>query len=276
MSLTFDLYVASPSWAHRVDPRVKLLFVVLGALTMILFSNLLFMAAALTAVHLLAVSAGTPRDRFAWVWRAMLPINVLIPLLWTVFYPEGEVVFRVWVFGFTPLALARGLAVAARLDTIAFICFFWLFTTDQMSIVRSLVKVGMPFEWGLVLAISLRYLPTVYGLYNVVADAQRARALDLSRGNLVTRLKSYLPILVAMLISALRTADKLGTALESRALGLEGVKRTSLHEISFSRVDYLVAVWLVIAFAGAVVLRVLGLFTHPWYPLAQAALGCGF
>jgi len=262
----FDLYVVRRAWAHRIDPRVKLLFVVLGAVTMILFSNLLFMLAALAAMQLLTASAGVPGDRFAWVWRAMLPVNLLIPLLWTVFYPEGEVLFRIWILKFTLLALVRGLGVAARLDTIAFICFLWLFTTDQRSIVRSLVKVGMPFEWGLVLAISLRYLPTVYGLYNVVADAQRARALDLSKGNIIKRLKSYLPIMVAMLISALRTADKLGKALESRALGVEGVKRTSLYELSFSTADYIIVAGLIIAFAGAVVLRVLGAFTHPWYP----------
>ena len=233
---------------------------------MILFSNLLFMLAALVGIQLLIASAGVPRDRFAWVWKAMLPINVLIPLLWTVFYPEGEVLAKVWLLKLTPLALARGLSVAARLDTIAFICFLWLFTTDQMSIVRSLVKVGMPFEWGLVLAISLRYLPTVYGLYSVVADAQRARALQLGKGNIVTRLRSYLPIMAAMLISALRTADNLGKALESRALGVEGVKRTSYREISFSRRDYVIAAGLVTGFVGAVLLRVLGVFTHPWYP----------
>jgi energy-coupling factor transport system permease protein len=265
MSFKFDLYVHRRGWAHRIDPRVKLLFVAVGAVTMILFSNLFFMLVALGVMHALIASAGVPRDRFAWVWKAMLPINFLVPALWTVFYPEGETLFQVWILRFTPLALIRGLGVAVRLDTIAFICFLWLFTTDQMSIVRSLVKIGMPFEWGLVLAISLRYLPTFYGLYNVVADAQRARALDLSKGSFLKRLKSYMPILVAMLISALRTADKLGKALESRALGVQGVKRTSLHEISFSAADYSIAAGLLLAAAGAIALRLLGVFTHPLY-----------
>jgi energy-coupling factor transport system permease protein len=265
MSFRFDLYVDRRGWAHRVDPRVKLLFVVLGAVTMILFSNLFFMLASLLVIHLLIASTGVPRDRFIWVWKAMLPINFLIPPLWTVFYPEGQVLFELWVIEFTPLALVRGLAVAARLDAIAFICFLWLFTTDQRSIVRSLVKIGMPFEWGLVLALSLRYLPTFYGLYNVVSEAQQARALDLSKGNFLQKLKSYMPILVAMLISALRTADKLGKALESRALGVEGVQRTSLHDIAFSRSDYVIAAGLVVAFFGAVALRVLGVFAHPLY-----------
>ena len=268
MSFMFDLYVERKGWAHRVDPRVKLLFVLLGVVSMIFFSNFFFMLAALIAIQLLIASAGVPRDRFAWVWKTMLPINFLIPLLWTVFYPEGDVLFELGLFKFTPVALFRGLGVAARLDTIAFICFLWLFTTDQMSIVRSLVKVGMPFEWGLVLAISLRYIPTFYGLYVVVAEAQQARALDITKGNFFTKLKAYMPIMVAMLISALRTADKLGKALESRALGLEGVERTYLHDIRFVRRDYALCAVLLFAFCGLVLLRVMGVFAHPLYLLS--------
>ncbi len=267
MSFTFDLYVERPGWAHRIDPRVKLLFVLVGVVTMILFSNLLFMLAALIAIQALIGSAGVPRDRVAWVWKTMLPINFLIPLLWTVFYPEGDVLFQLWMLKFTPMALARGVGVAMRLDTIAFICFLWLFTTSQTAIVRSMVKIGMPFEWGLILAISLRYVPTFYGLYTVVAEAQQARALDLTKGNFFQRLRCYLPILVAMVISALRTADRLARALESRALGVNGVERTYLHDIHFTRQDYVLSVGLFLAFCGMVVLRMMGVFTHPLYPI---------
>jgi energy-coupling factor transport system permease protein len=265
VSFRFDLYAERPGWAHRVDPRVKLLFVLTGTVTMILFSNVFFMLAALGVVHWLLVSASVPRARLVWVWKAMLPVNVLIPLLWMVFYPEGDALLEWWIVRVTPLALARGVGVAARLDTIAFICFSWLFTTDQASIVRSLVKLGMPFEWGLVLAISLRYIPTFYGLYAVVAEAQQARALDLTQGNFFRKLRSYLPILVAMVINALRTADKLARALESRALGVEEVQRTYLHDIRFTHRDYVLSGVLLLILCGGIVLRVMGVFVHPFY-----------
>ncbi len=267
MSMAFDVYVERSSWLHRVDPRVKLLFVLLGSLALTLFSNLLFMLAALLAVQALILSARVPRDRLAWVWRAMLPINLLIPALWTLFYPEGSVLLALGPVRLTPVALLRGLGVAARLDSIAFIGFSWLFTTDQRAIVRSLVKIGLPFEWGLVLAISLRYLPAFQGLYSMVVEAQQARALDLTRGGLWRRLRSRLPILVAVMISALRMADRLARSLESRALGVEGVERTYLHDIRLSHRDYALLVALVVGFGGMVGLRLLGWFTHPLYPL---------
>jgi len=174
MSFSFDLYVQRRSWLHAVDPRVKLAFVFLGTVLMLAFKNLFIMLLSLVITHLIISSAGVPGHKVRWVWKTMLPINILIPILWVAFYPEGPtVLFQFWFLKVTALSFLRGIALALRLDAIAFICFTWLFTTDQTSLVRSLVKLGLPFEWGLVLAIGLRYIPTFYGLYTVVSEAQQ-------------------------------------------------------------------------------------------------------
>ncbi len=275
MSFSFDLYVQRRSWLHAVDPRVKLTFVFLGTVLMLTFKNLFIMLLSLVITHLIIFSAAVPGHKVKWVWKTMLPINILIPTLWVIFYPEGPtVLFQFWFLRVTALSVVRGVSLALRLDAIAFICFTWLFTTDQASLVRSLVKLGLPFEWGLVVAIGLRYIPTFYGLYTVVSEAQQARALDLTGGNPSTgsgrrffnRVRSYLPILVAMLISALRTSEKLGRAMESRALGLPGVKRTCLRDIRFRPADYVYTALLVVLFSVLLALRFQsGLGTHPLY-----------
>jgi energy-coupling factor transport system permease protein len=278
MSFSFDLYVPRRSWLHIVDPRVKLAFVFLGVILMLTFKNLFIMLLSLVITHLIISSAGVPGRKVKWVWKTMLPINILIPTLWVIFYPEGPtVLFRFWFLKVTALSVVRGVSLALRLDAIAFICFTWLFTTDQASLVRSLVKLGLPFEWGLVLAIGLRYIPTFYGLYTVISEAQQARALDLTGGSpstalrgsghrFFTRVKSHLPILVAMMISALRTSEKLARAMESRALGLPGVKRTCLRDIHFRPVDYFCTALLIAIFSVLLILRIqFGLGTHPLY-----------
>jgi len=275
MSFSFDLYVQRRSWLHAMDPRVKLAFVFLGTILMLAFKNLFIMLLSLMITHLLIFSAGVPGRKVKWVWKTMLPINILIPTLWVIFYPEGPalsaaegppVLFQFWFLKVTALSVLRGVSLALRLDAIAFICFTWLFTTDQAALVRSLVKLGLPFEWGLVLAIGLRYIPTFYGLYTVVSEAQQARALDLSKGSFFTRVRSYLPILVAMMISALRTSEKLARAMESRALGLSGVKRTCRRDIRFRPADYVYTALLIAVFAFLLTLRFqFGLGTHPLY-----------
>jgi energy-coupling factor transport system permease protein len=267
MSFSFDLYVQGRSWLHTVDPRVKLAFVFLGTVLMLTFKNLFIMLLSLVITHLIIFSADVPGRKVKWVWRTMLPINILIPTLWVAFYPEGPtVLFQFWFLKVTALSVVRGVSLALRLDAIAFICFTWLFTTDQAAQVRSLVKLGLPFEWGLVLAIGLRYIPTFYGLYSAVSEAQQARALDLTKGNFFSRVRSYLPILVAMMISALRTSEQLARAMESRALGLPGVKRTCRRDIRFRPADYAYTAALLALFSVLLTLRLgFGLGTHPLY-----------
>ena len=238
MPFSADLYVERDTWLHRMDPRLKVLYVTLGIVSILLFKSIFFILFALILSQLLVLSARVPKSNLAWVWKQMIPINILIPVLFVLFYPEGPAVLEFWIIRITPLAFVRGLALAFRLDAIAFLVFSWMFTTDQTRIVRSFVKLGLPYNGGLVIAISLRYIPTFYGTYNTVSEAQQARALDLSKGSFFQRLRQYMPILVAMIISALRTADKLAQALESRALGYKGAKRTCYRDIAFRSVDY--------------------------------------
>lgn len=255
MTFSADLYVERNSWIHRMDPRVKVIYVGLGVVAVLLFKNIFVILLALLLSHAPILSAGIPKDRITRVWKRMLPINILIPSLFILFYPEGPILFQLLFLKFTLLAILRGVALALRLDAIAFIVFLWMFTTDQTKIVRSFVRLGLPFNAGLVLAISLRYIPTFYGLFTTVSEAQQARALNLSRGNFFQRLRQYIPILVAMIISALRTADKLAKALESRALGVKGVKRTCLREIAFRPVDYVYLTAVLLGFVAAIYLR---------------------
>ena len=255
MSFNADLYVERNSWLHRMDPRIKVIFVVLGIVTILLFKNVFVVLLALVLSHLLILSARIPMKNIIWVWKRMLPINILIPILFVIFYPEGPVLFQFLFLRVTPLAAIRGLALVLRLDAIAFLVFSWMFTTDQTKIVRSFVKLGLPYNGGLVLALSLRYIPTFYGLFGTVSEAQQARALDLGKGSFAQRLRQYLPILVAMIISALRTADKLGQALESRALGYSGARRTYYHDIAFRPVDYVYLGVILLAFAAVLYAR---------------------
>jgi energy-coupling factor transport system permease protein len=123
--------------------------------------------------------------------------------------------------------------------------------------VRGFLELRMPYEWGLTLALALRYLPIFAGLYSQVRDAQQARGLDMARGGLWARLRALPPVLVAMIITALRNSEHLGWALETRALGVRGVRRTVFRPLRMARTDWLAAGVLAAALLVAVLLRVL-------------------
>ncbi|MFP3896809.1 MAG: energy-coupling factor transporter transmembrane component T family protein [Anaerolineales bacterium] len=250
MSGMYDLYQPGDSWLHHLDPRAKLLFAFCGCLLLLLYRNLWLIMGVLVLIHLALLSAGIEGERLAWVWRITAPTMIMIALLWVVFYPTPDEAFLSWHFLRVGVHnLAEGIAMALRIGALAFALFFWLFSTDQTILVRSLVVLGLPYTWGLILAMALRYIPTMTSNFRMISDAQQARGLDLSARNPVKRARAYMPITVAMLITAFRTAENLSRALQSRALGASP-KRTFLRQLHMRPGDvaFMVGVVLVAIF----------------------------
>jgi len=233
-----DLYISQQGWLHRVDPRIKLLLVIASLVLLLVIKNLFVMLSVLVVVHVVSVSAGIPMHKLLFIWKTLLPVSLLMTLLWIIFNPSGEPIFQLWFIQITPVSIAQGLVLGVRIITLGLIVALWLYTTDQSSIVQSLVKLGIPFEWGLVLALALRYIPFVYEAYRTISDAQQARGLNLSQSKGFRRARAMLPILISLIISSLRASDQIAVALEARGFGARGIRRTSLHELRLHPLDY--------------------------------------
>lgn len=256
MSAGFDLYVSRDSWLNQLDPRTKLAFVGVSFTLLLMSSHLALLAGYLVAVHLLLWVAHVPSDRIRWLWRQMWPLTLLILLLWPLFYPTGEpVLWALWRVRITLPSLLQGLSAALRVNGLAFAVFVLLVSTDQARLVQGLVRLGVPFEWGLALAIALRYLPVLYGVYGTIGDAQRARGWAAEQGSLVTRLRAYAPTLVALVIAALRLSDTLTLALAARGFR-PGHPRTTRHPLHLRRADWWCVAGLGLTLVGRLWLRV--------------------
>ena len=237
-TVAFDLYQPGKSWLHRLDPRVKLLAVAIAAVALVVAEGLWVMAATIAAVHLLLLTAGVPGRRLLGIWRAIAPLLLLIVLLWPIFDRAGAtVLLEAGWFRVTAEALVRGVAAAGRVAALSFVIFTWLVTTTERALIRGFVRLGLPARWGVALAIGLRSIPALAGLYVAVSTAQQARGLRLE-GSPVARLRAQLPILVATLVTALRHADQTARALDARAFGARP-KPTALHDLRLRPFDWL-------------------------------------
>jgi len=255
MNGTYDLYQPGGSWLHRLDPRAKLLLVTCIILVLLTYGNLWVMVLVLLGIHLTLRAAGIDTQRIRWVWKITLPTMILIAVLWPLLYPAGQEAFlSIWFVRLSLRNIAQALAIAIRIGAVGFVIFVWLFTTDQTAQVRGLVSLGLPFDWGLVIAMALRFLPTMAVTFRTIMEAQQARGLDLGKGNLLQRIRNYAPILVSMIITALRTADHVSRALESRALGASP-RRTSLHALHFGRPDLVFTLCIVTVTAALMIAR---------------------
>jgi energy-coupling factor transport system ATP-binding protein len=260
-----NLYMARDSWLHRMDPRAKLWAVLLAGSAALMFRNIAILAGMLVATQIVLLSARIPAERLRWFWARIAPLLLMILVLQPFFSPgPGPGLFQVGPLRLTVTGLLDGASFALRAATLAFVAAILIITTEPTQLVRGLVKVGLPYTWGLTVALAMRYLPTTYSLYLTVSEAQQARGWIIGQGSFVARVQSYVPIFVATIIATLRQSDFLGLALAARGLGFPR-RRTTLYDVTLTPGDWLAVAVVSAAFAGLVVLRfVTGVGAAPW------------
>jgi len=159
--MLFDLYVPTDGWLHRLDPRVKIALVLGGAALFVVFNSVVAQFALLLAVHGILLTSRVPAGQIGWVWRQLRRVLIIIVVVFPLFSRlPGPALFEIGPLTVTWTGLLAGVTTATRVIGMSLLFFVILFTTRQNDLVRGLVRLGLPFEWGLTLAIALRYIPT--------------------------------------------------------------------------------------------------------------------
>jgi energy-coupling factor transport system permease protein len=179
------------------------------------------------------------------IWKMMLPLIAMIVVMWPLFDRTGADV----LFGFGPVTLTeQNLVMAAvmglRVPALAFACFVPLFTTDQAMLIRGLVALGVPYRIGLTISTSLRYIPESFAMFSTISQAQQARGLNLTTGKakLSRRVRAYVPVIIAVLIQGFTMGENVGRAMESRGLGMQGVRRSYYRQLHMRLADWAILV----------------------------------
>ena len=265
MNTRVTLFLPGDSWLHRLDPRAKLLAVLLAGTVGLLYKHIGVLAALLVLAHLVLLSTGIPARRLGWLWLRLSPLLLMILILQPLFASgAGPALVRLGPVSITLGGVLEAVSFVLRAASLTFVAATLLLTTDPADLVQGLVKMGLPYSWGLTVGLAIRYLPTIYGLFGSVQEAQQARGWMADQPNLVKRVRAYLPVLVATIIGALRLSDNLGLALAARGLGYPA-RRTALRDVQFTPTDWAVVGLAVALFGLCLVGRwALGFGAAPW------------
>ena len=118
----------------------------------------------------------------------------------------------------------------------SFSLFFLTTSPDMLGL--SLEQIGIPYEFCFAFTTAIRFVPVLAEEAQTIIDAQRARGLELEGGNFIRRVKNYIPILIPLIVNAIRRSLELAEAMESRAWGASK-KRTNIYVLKMGGRDYL-------------------------------------
>ena len=255
-NITIGQYFPGTSPLHRLDPRVKIILLFIFLVEIFIFNSALSYALlTLFTIGLMLLSS--------------VPIKLILrslkPLLWIIIFTfiihlfshPGTEIAKVWLFTLTKEGVEQAVLISLRLILLLINSSLLTYTTSPLKLTDALESLLSPFkrigvpahELAMMMTIALRFVPTLIEETDKIMKAQQSRGADFSSGNILARLKSMIPILVPLFLSAFRRADDLAMAMEARCYR-GGIGRTQMKTLAVSSIDYLAGMVIVLLTAA--------------------------
>ena len=264
--ITLGQYFPGNSFIHRLDPRTKLIVLVVYIAALFLAVNWVSYALMATFLLLCIKISTIPAKSFIRGMKPLMMILIFTGVLNLFFTTDGTVLVDFWVITITTAGVQRAVFMVLRILMLICGTFLLTYTTSPISLtdglealMNPLKKIKVPVhELSMMMCIALRFIPTLIEETDKIMSAQKARGADFETGTLMEKAKALIPILVPLFISAFRRADELATAMECRCYqGGEG--RTKMKLLRYTLWDFRAFFVAAIVLAAICTLRTFGL-----------------
>lgn len=243
--ITLGQFFPGNSFIHRLDPRTKLIMLVVYIVALFVANNWISYGVMFLFLVLCVAVSRIPLKNIVSGMKPLVFILVLTGLL-NLFLTDGETVWvSFWIIKITKEGVLRAVFMLLRILMLVAGTFLLTYTTSPIALTDGLESLLSPLkiihlpvhELSMMMCIALRFIPTLIEETDKIMSAQKARGADFESGNIFQRVKALVPILIPLFISAFRRADELATAMECRCYhGGEG--RTKMKLLRYTRWDF--------------------------------------
>ena len=241
--ITLGQYFPGDTVVHRLDPRTKILLVIVYIAALFIAKGFpaygVLLAVLITVIAVSKISVKV-------ILKSLKPLLFILVLtgLLNLFYTQGEPLVQFWIFTITREGILSAVFMVLRIAMLISCTFLLTYTTSPIALtdglellLNPLKKIKVPVhELAMMMSIALRFIPTLIKETDKIICAQKARGADFETGNLLARAKALIPILVPLFVSAFRRADELAVAMECRCYhGGDG--RTRMKKLQYGKQD---------------------------------------
>lgn len=261
--ITIGQYLPGESFLHKLDPRTKIIAVIIYMISLFIVNNFWGLGAMLVLSLAVVLISRIPLKFFFRGIKAIVFI-ILLTVVLQMFMTPGE---PLWEFGFlkiTKEGVRQAVFMGTRLVLLVSVTSILTLTTTPISLtdgietlLKPFQKIGVPaHELAMMMTIALRFIPTLIEETDKIMKAQSARGADFESGNLLERAKAMIPLLVPLFLNAIKRADELALAMEARCYhGGDG--RTRMKALRYESRDAIAGAFCLCMAAGAFLTRLL-------------------
>ena len=264
--ITLGQFFPGNTVVHRLDPRTKLLILIVYFVALFMAVNYFSYALVFAFLATATILGRIPLKSMTKGLKPMLIFIVLTAAL-NLFYTKEGTLLVDWKFiHIYSGGIKKACFMVLRIMMLITGTFLLTYTTSPIALTDALERLLSPLkklrvpvhEVAMMMSIALRFIPTLIEETDKIMNAQKARGAEFDTGNLIQKAKAMLPLLVPLFISAFRRADELATAMESRCYhGGEG--RTKMKVLKMAGRDWIALGCGAVLLALMILLRRLGL-----------------
>ncbi len=256
-------YLPINSYVHRLDPRVKLISLML--LLIAVFFDAGFIGYAILGLFVIII-ATLSKIKINQIIKSIKPMIFMMILLMffnIIFMQTGNLIISLGFIKIYDQALLQSAYIFIRLVIIIIMTTILTATTKPLDLtlglehlLSPLKKVGFPaHEIAMMISIALRFIPTLMDETQRIMKAQASRGVDFQEGTLKEKILSITSLIIPLFISAFQKAEDLANAMESRNYNPDA-KRTRYKQLKWKVADTISLLSVVIISVTMVVLSI--------------------
>ena len=213
------------TFIHNLDPRTKLYFALIITIISLCFNTIIPLLILFLSIIPFFI-LGKIMTQWINTLRGLIFLAIFIIIIDTLF-----------------IEFNLGVAMSLRLFALisAFTLFFLTVHPDDFS--QSLIQMKVPFSFAFALSLTIRFVPTLSQEAQNVREAQMVRGLELQKGNILKKVKNFIPIIIPLIILSIQRAMVVAESLESRGFGASK-KRTYLYPLKMKMKDFFIIILL--------------------------------
>lgn len=241
--ITIGRYYDSESVIHRMDPRTKLMGVLVYIISLFLVKNVCWYIGCLIVMLVLYKAAGVP---FGYLLKGLRGILLLLffTFLFRMLYTPGNPVVQVWIFTITKQGILKAVQMTARIALMISGASLLSYTSTPKELAdglekafSGLEKTGIPVhEMAVIVMIAFRFIPIMLEELNVLMDAQAARGAKFEDGNILEKCKGVMTLLLPLFLLTVRRSSDLAMAMEARGYTGSG-KSSRMYPLVYKKED---------------------------------------
>ena len=232
---SLSLYVDKGSWLNRLHPYTKLLYI-LAAICIPLIGGKLWLFPIIILCSICLLISGRCFRKSLPLIAFSFTMILVIFLVQGLFYNANEhVLFRIGALKFYEEGVLYAARISCNMLNMLLSFAVFVLTTSISEFVDELEKSGFPPKFGYVIISVFQIVPQMMKTKDTIVDAQRSRGME-TEGNLLTRMKAFLPLISPVVMSALINTRERAIALEVRGFGRKN-KKTILSDRTNRRID---------------------------------------